>query len=553
MGWGLTRAAGTSFFAALFYSLAAPTQWLVPDGDFRWARIWEARRLFLVSVWDDAPHLAALALLPPAILFLALAIERRRGVYAAAAAFCIALMATASVFGPVMVGMAAIALLAASPAAERPGRALRIAGIGVYAYLMAIAFLPPSVLGAIREAAAVSDEEKWTIGSLTAIAAAILGWTILQYLLQRFAAGARFRFFVYFSLVAGSAPLAAAYLHRRMLPQPGRYKFEFELGLALLAAFGGQAILRRFPVGIRRAVVLLLLTVAAEQVVDYRKLEKSYLFPRDVTQTVEYRASVWTAAHLPGVRVFFPGSMAQWANAFAEIPQFSGSSWSMATNQSQQNANAAIVFEARPIDEGARLSQIWLKAYGVGAIAVAGAQSTEYWKPFSDPGKFDGLPALWSESGVTIRQVAARSASLAHVVPVAAIPRHAPKNPEDAGEAARYVAALEDPSMPPAALQWEGRERMRIRASFSPGQALSVQEGYSPGWRASVGGQARPVLEDGLGLMWLRPECQGGCEIVMQYGGGWELWICRIISYAALGGLLFWVIRRGRQAWNRAA
>ncbi len=86
MAWGLTRAAGTSFFAALFYSLASPTQLIVPDGEFRWDRIWEARRMFLVAAWDDTPHLTALALLPLAMLFLVLSVEKRRRIYDAAAA-----------------------------------------------------------------------------------------------------------------------------------------------------------------------------------------------------------------------------------------------------------------------------------------------------------------------------------------------------------------------------------------------------------------------------------------------------------------------------------
>ncbi len=537
MAWGLTRAAGTSFFAALFYSLASPTQLIVPDGEFRWDRIWEARRLFLVAAWDDTPHLAALALLPLAVLFLALSIERRRRAYYVAAALCIALMATASAFGPVMVAMAAAGLLAAAPNKDWKRRALLIVGIGAYAYLMAIAFVPPSVLQAIRESTSVSDEEKWTLGSITGIAAALLGFTLLRYLLRRYRASSRVEFFAYFAWIVGSVPLAAAYLHRRIMPQPVRYKFELELALALVVAFAGRALLRRFPISVRRAAIFVLLALAAEQVAAYRKLEKSYQFPRDVTKTVEYQASTWTARNLPGVRVFFPGSMAQWANAFTDVPQFTGGSWSMATNQSQQNADAAIVFETA-LDTGAHISLTWLRAYGVGAIAVSGANSGEFWKPFSDPTKFDSLPALWTENGVTIRRVPARSTSLAHVVPESAIAKHPPKTPEDTAEAARYVSALEDPSLPLATLAWEGRERMHINANLSPGQAVSVQEGYHPGWRAWVDGRKREVFKDGLGLMWLRPGCTGTCEIVLEYNGGWEWWVCHAISFAAIAGLM---------------
>ncbi len=538
MAWILTRASGASLFAALFYSLTSPTQLIVPDGEFRWSRLWEARRLFLVAAWDDTPHLMALAVLPLAVLFLTLAIERRRRIYFACAAACVAWMAAASAFGPVIIAMAAAALLAAAPAKEWKRGAFLIAGTGAYAYLMIIAFVPPSVWRAIRESTAASDEEKWTLGSLTAMTAAILGFVILRHLLRRYRADARVAFFAYFTWMVASVPLADAYLHRRIMPQPVRYKFELELGLALAVAFAGRAIFRRFPIAIRRAAILVLCALAAEQVEAFRKLEKTYLFPRDVTSTVEYRASTWIAKELPGVRVFLPGSIAQWANAFSDTPQFTGGSWSMATNQSQQNANAAILFETGALDSGAHLSLTWLKAYGVGAIAVDGPGSSEYWKPFSDPAKFDVLPALWSESGVTIRRVTARSTSLAHVVPEWAVVRHPPKTPEDATAAARYVSALEDPLLPLATLEWQGRDRMRIHATLSAGEVVSVQEGYHPGWRASVAGRNREVFKDGLGLMWLRPGCTGDCEIVLDYDGGWGLWILRAISYVAIAGLI---------------
>jgi hypothetical protein len=42
----------------------------------------------------------------------------------------------------------------------------------------------------------------------------------------------------------------------------------------------------------RRAFALLVVLLAAAQVVNFRKLEKRYTFPRHITQTVEYRAAV---------------------------------------------------------------------------------------------------------------------------------------------------------------------------------------------------------------------------------------------------------------------
>ena len=62
---------------------------------------------------------------------------------------------------------------------------------------------------------------------------------------------------------------------------------------------------------------------------------------------------------------------------------------------------------------------------------------------------------------------------------------------------------------PDTQFQWEGRNRIRIRTTAAPGQALSVQVSYHPGWHATVAGQPRELRKDGLGLMWLRPGRSG--------------------------------------------
>jgi hypothetical protein len=253
---------------------------------------------------------------------------------------------------------------------------------------------------------------------------------------------------------------------------------------------------------------------------------------------VEYRAAAWVGQNLKDTRVFLPGSVGMWANAFAPIHQFAGGTFSMAFNQEQQNGNAAIVFGGGTPQEDAHLSLLWLKAFGVGAVGISSKESREYWKPFSHPAKFDGLlPVLWSQSGVTIYQVPGRT-GLAHIVPESAIVRHAPKAPEDAAGIERFVAAMDDQAMPQATFEWEGRNRAVVRANRVPGQAVAIAVSYHPGWHASVAGLPVEIRSDGLGLMWLRPDCAGECEIQLNYDGGWELRLCRFISFAAIAALV---------------
>ena len=60
---------------------------------------------------------------------------------------------------------------------------------------------------------------------------------------------------------------------------------------------------------------------------------------------------------------------------------------------------------------------------------------------------------------------------------------------------------------------------------------------------------ARRALErDGLGLMWIRPGCNGACEVDLAYDGGWELRLCHYLSLAAIAALLLLPFRRVIQA-----
>jgi hypothetical protein len=43
--------------------------------------------------------------------------------------------------------------------------------------------------------------------------------------------------------------------------------------------------------------------------------------------------------------------------------------------------------------------------------------------------------------------------------------------------------------------------------------------------------------------MYLQPDCRGACEIVLDYDGGWELRLCRWLSWAALAALFLIPLR----------
>ena len=538
MAWLWTRAPGYSFTAAVFYSLTATSQLMLPDAQFSLSHFWDARRLYLMSVWDETPHMAALAILPLVILLLSLSIRKRHPVYYAATTLAIAACALASDFGPVLTAMASVCLLFVLRRQDYVRNLLLTAGIGLFSYAICSPFLSPANIRAIRNAASGGGESSWTVGSFTALAIVATGWALLWHYLPRWTPDWRLQFFALFAWLTGSVPLMAAWLNRQFLPQPGRYKFEMEFSLALLIVFALRPLFARIPRPLRLCLLFLFIALVGEQIVSERTFAKAVLAPADVTQTIEYRASVWARDHLPGVRIMMPGSIGQWANAFTDIEQFAGGSWSVAYNQVQQRARAGMYNGGETAEEDARVAIAWLKAFGVGAMAVSGPKSQEFWKGFAHPTKFDGrLPVLWSADDVTIYKVPLGTESLAHVVPESALVRRTPASPRDTGEVEKYVAALEDESLPKAEFQWQGANRIHIRTTAWPGQVVSIQVTQHPGWRAKANGVSRQIKADGLALIWLQPECNGPCDVQLEYDGGAELRICHLLSVVAVAAL----------------
>jgi hypothetical protein len=535
MAWRLTRAVWYSFIAALVYSLVAITQMIVPDTEFGLTKVWDARRLFLVSAWDETPHMAAVALLPLTILFLARAIQTRRPVYFAAAALSIGAQALTSAFGPVMIVMAAFCLLLAIRREHLASNAVLVMLLGLWGWAIAGPFLSPSLVQAIRKASAnASEAERWTVQSYTALAVLILGWTIVWGLLRRWKAEPELSFFVQFGYLTTMMPMMETVLHRHLLPQPGRYWMEMEMAMSVALVFGLRRWAGRAPRRVRWAMLLLLCALTAEQVVHHRKDAKRFLATRDLTQTAEYKTAVWCDRNVPGLRVFLPGSVAQWANSFAAVPQFAGGSFTMSINPVQRMGKESIYWNDNP-----QVQLMWLKAYGTAAIALSEKTSKEYWHPYNTPEKMKAiLPALWSEDGMVMCRVPLRETGLAHVVPAGAVVTAEPKFEEDQAEVKRYVAALDDQSLPLTRFAWEGRNRIRIHADLSSGQAVSVQVSYHPGWHASAGGRKLELRKDGLGMMWLRPGPAGSYDVQMDYDGGWELRLTRWASWLAAGGAL---------------
>jgi hypothetical protein len=248
-------------------------------------------------------------------------------------------------------------------------------------------------------------------------------------------------------------------------------------------------------------------------------------------------------------RVMVSGSSNLWFNAFSDTPQLSGGHEPTSPNW-MQRVGVFIIYSG--MNAGARSGEIavlWLKAFGVHGINVPGPGSREPSNPFDNANKFEGLlPVLWRDANDTIYRVPQRSDALVYVVPEGALVTREPAHGLDVDEIRRYVAALEDPSLALPETIWRNSRSAVIRTAIEPGQAVSVQVNHFPGWKATVGGVRQLAFRDGLGLLGIRPDCRGPCEIELFYDGGTEHVATRVAHFFAMMGTLCWL---GVAAWRR--
>ncbi|HXE64596.1 MAG TPA: hypothetical protein VN519_13720 [Bryobacteraceae bacterium] len=551
LAWDWSESLSLSLTAALAYSLTSPAEWLVPVLRFFPGGHLGALRLNNLVFYGEGPHIVAVSMLPLAFLFLRRAIVRGGAVNIVVAGIAASALALTNAFGAFTVALGAISIVLALGRGVRP-----VLITGICSYLWISPWLPPSLILWIRRAS-------WSTGGLFQSDArshlaipAIIVMTGLTWFLTRRLRGSFERFAILIAIWMCAIPLCYFWRDRlTLVPLASRYQLELEMAISLLLGCALRWIWTRSPSAFRIALLALLTLVGLRQAIIFRRYAAVLLKPIDITKTVEYKVVDWLARNRPRERAMVSGDPEYIFNLYTDSPQLSAGHEPTAPNWMQRVAVFIIYTGLDTGSHDAEDSIFWLKAYGAHTIYVPGPASREHYHPFPNPHKFDGiLPVLWHEEDDTIFGVPQRSGSMAHVIPRDALVTRQPVNGVDLDPARAYVAALDNPSLPLARLDWTSPSRAVIDAGMAPGQLVSVQETWMQGWRATANGRPVRVFGDKLGLIVIDPNCSGPCHIDLSFGPTTEGWIVRILSLTVtfLAPLVLFVRKRASRPATKA-
>lgn len=533
-----------AFLTGLLYSTLSFSAFLVPVIRNDLGSSFYPRRLQALVFYGEGPHITALALIPVAILCLDAALAKRRPFFYLLAALSLAAVVLTNWLGTSALAVAVAAYLLAKLPAQGGRMVLTVAPIAIAAYALASPWIPPSTIATVRSNARLAGGDFTLTYHLFPFVAVLapLGLLALKLLLQWRKLSTPFQFACLFAFPMTAITLADAWAGLPLVPLPARFHLEMEMGLCLCVALALGELLKMFPARLRYGFIGLLLLLIVYPVKQYRHYARGMIRSIDISRTLEYKVAGELDRVSHGGRVFAQGSIGFWLNAFTDTQQFDGGFNQGIVNPEIPVAEYFIFSAENAGPHSAEFTLLWLKAFGIQAVSMGGPASGEYYKPYRDPERFNGiLDVLWQQGDDRIYRVPERTPWLAHVVPAGAIVARAPVNGLDVDPLRPYVAALDDPSLRPAYMDWTSNHSIQVRAVVLAGQAVSIQESWHPGWHALVNGQPWPIRADGIGQMWLDPPCDGPCSIDLVYDGGVEMRLLRGLSALTACLFLLWI------------
>ena len=491
-----------AIFAALAFIFLPSVSYLLPglQGDasaFSGAALPPPWRLVALVEYGEGPHVLSLSL-----ALLALAAGARYIRQPSGARLLIAVISVLAVALTNLIGvLGAAVFLGLVPASERiggraEGRYARLFVIGALAGLLSMGWYSlgfiRAVFGFSTPGAGGGTAYLWLpvvlIATLVAVAwldrrlpeggALAVGWTV----------------------VFGVIVVARQFASVELAPQPIRYALELDAAAAIGIGIAAAWALRKLPAlqpgrvravaGIALAAVFI--AVGAGGWLTVRERLGPDVAWRDWS---ERRVALWLSERLaPGERAYLTGDHAFWADVFADVPQvrggvdfaFSNPWWAHVTYQVNNGTDADI-------------SQLWMAALPVRYIVVTGPASSEIYRDFADPKKFDGhVPVVFDQGGVRIYEVTRTGDPQLMVARVADLAP--PTSAIDRDAISEYVKRIAE-GRAPTRLEPRGLGSFRAEVDVREGEQVVLRQAYDTGWRATVDGRPANVRADAIGQL----------------------------------------------------
>jgi hypothetical protein len=506
---------------------------------------WEPVRFGALVKYGEGPHITALSLIPIALAFTWLALERRRPAWVALAAIFCAAVVLNNFYGATALAMFYPILVWSFWITRRDSRILLIAvAIPALAYGLTAFWLVPSYFRiTIHNMQYVSEGgNTWSVWVAAAVTAVFLAasWKLARRRPERtwavFSAGALLFFAVN---VVGNH-----FLQFRIMGEPGRLIPELDLVIIAGVLTLLEWLWRRRRMALKVVVVLV---VAVAFATTYRFVKHAWTFmPRrpDYQGRVEYRITDWLWKNMPNARVSPSGTVRFWFDAWHDLAELGGGSEQGLLNPLVQPAQAEINAGTDP-----QFAILWMQALGVDVMYTAGEKSEEPYKDVQNQGRFAGAatPLLYDDGlGNALYRIPRRWAPRVRVVDAALLDaQQTPRNSQDMERLRPYVDAIEHGPDVPATLERPNTDQILVHAKRNAGQSVLVQETWDPAWQAWSGDTRLGLRKDAMGFL-LVDAPPGDGEIRLVFAMPLENRVGWALTGLSLAVLLWLCLRRER-------
>jgi hypothetical protein len=530
-----TKSRGAAWLGAVASSLMSPIFLFMPRfrGD-AWKL--QPQRLGVLVKYGEGPHMSALALIPIALAFTWLAMEKRRPWAVALAALACAGVVANNFYGATALAVFYPVLVWSFWITRQEKRiVIPAVAIPLLTYGLTACWLVPSYFRVTAENMKYVSEHGTTWSIWLAVAVAVVFALVTDWL-ARGKPGRTWGVFVvgcavFFSLNV----LGNFYFHFRVAGEPVRLLPELDMIYILLIVLLLQWMWNRPGIALR-GVALVLVLLAFYTTKGYVR-HAWHMFPTwpAYQSRVEYRVTDWLWKNMPDARAAPTGSIRFWFDAWHDLAQLGGGS-----EQGLLNGVVEAAQWESNLGPDTEPTVLWMQCLGVDALVVSDKRSQEVFKDFQHPEKVAGrLPLLFDDQqGNTIYRVPRRYLARARVVEAAAFGAlKPPRSNSDVEYLGAYADAIEKGPDAPPTLTRAGPDAMLVHAAVAPGQSLVVQESYDPAWQATAGGRTLAIRKDAMGFLLIDAPA-GDDDIRLQFVTPLENRVGQMVTLATLLALL---------------